>query len=170
MIKMIVVLENPRQMIVEGKISCLALLYQTTKQSFRRKVPSKCNKCGHVLMFDSKQGTGNFTRRISSCYGTTYKDVGQMLLDTDMKLKASSFSPNTFREMLVAAIVMHELPLSFVEYKAFRDLFKYLQPDVNIISRNTVKSDMLKMYKKEKEKVKEMLMESPGRLCLTSDL
>uniref|UniRef100_A0A251VE36 Putative zinc finger, BED-type n=1 Tax=Helianthus annuus TaxID=4232 RepID=A0A251VE36_HELAN len=37
------------------------------------KVPSKCNKCGHVLMFDSKQGTGNFTRHISSCYGTTYK-------------------------------------------------------------------------------------------------
>ncbi|KAI3804346.1 hypothetical protein L1987_25818 [Smallanthus sonchifolius] len=69
-----------------------------------------------------------------------------------------------------AALVKHELPLSFVDYTGFRELFTYLQPDVNIITRNIVKSDLLKMYKREKEKVKNMLIESPERLCLTSDL
>ncbi|XP_022023193.1 zinc finger BED domain-containing protein RICESLEEPER 2 isoform X2 [Helianthus annuus] len=140
------------------------------KKAVGGKVPSKCNKCNHIIIYDSKQGTGNISKHIKSCYGSSFKDVGQMILNSDMKLKSSTFSQSMFREMLVAAIVMHELPLSFVDYKGFRDLFKYLQPDVNIISRNTVKSDLLKMYKREKEKVKEMLMESPGRLCLTSDL
>jgi len=49
-----------------------------------------------------------------------------MLLDSDMKLKSCNFSEATFREMLVAALIMHEWPLSFVEYKSFIDLFKYM--------------------------------------------
>uniref|UniRef100_A0A251S1I8 Putative zinc finger, BED-type n=1 Tax=Helianthus annuus TaxID=4232 RepID=A0A251S1I8_HELAN len=115
------------------------------KKAVGGKVPSKCNKCNHIIIYDSKQGTGNISKHIKSCYGSSFKDVGQMILNSDMKLKSSTFSQSMFREMLVAAIVMHELPLSFVDYKGFRDLFKYLQPDVNIISRNTVKSDLLIM-------------------------
>ncbi|XP_076881755.1 zinc finger BED domain-containing protein RICESLEEPER 2-like [Bidens hawaiensis] len=141
-----------------------------TKKKVGKKVPTECKKCHHVMIYHSGQGTGNHTKHLRSCYGAAYKDIGQMLLNSDMKLKSSSFSNKTFREKLIDAIVMHELPLSFVEYKAFKDLFKYLQPDVNIPSRNTVKSNLVQKFKREKEKMKAIIMESPGRLCLTGDL
>ncbi|KAD5960193.1 hypothetical protein E3N88_11665 [Mikania micrantha] len=50
------------------------------------KVSCQCNKCKHVLSFVSSQGTGNFTRHIERCYGSVYKDVGQMLFNSYMKL------------------------------------------------------------------------------------
>ena len=75
-----------------------------------------------------------------------------MLFNSDMALRSSRFDQNTFRDLLVAATVRHELPLSFVDYKGVRDVFTYLQPEANVIARNTVKSDLLKLYKKEKEK------------------
>ncbi|KAD3067120.1 hypothetical protein E3N88_35000 [Mikania micrantha] len=75
----------------------------------------------------------------------------KMLFNSDMKLRSSSFNDHTFREMLVVALVMRELPKSFVEYKGFRDLFKYMQPCVSFISRNTIRSLVLK-YIREKKK------------------
>nr|XP_043629941.1 zinc finger BED domain-containing protein RICESLEEPER 2-like [Erigeron canadensis] len=38
------------------------------------------------------------------------------------------------------------------------------------MTRNTLKADLIEMFKTEKEKLKSMLLESPGMLCLTSDL
>ncbi|XP_076927152.1 zinc finger BED domain-containing protein DAYSLEEPER-like [Bidens hawaiensis] len=141
-----------------------------TNKKVGKGIPAECKKCHYIMIYDHGQGMGNHTKHIKSCFGSTYKDVGQMLLNSDMKLKSSSLSNNTFREMIIDAIVMHKLPLSFVGCKAFRYLFKYLQPDVNIPYRNTVKYDLVQKFKREKEKLKVILMESPGRLCLTKDL
>ena len=65
---------------------------------------------------------------------------------------------------------MHELPFQFVEYVSIRAIFSYLCVDVPNISRNTAKNDLIKMYKREKERMKSMLTFAPGRVCLTSDL
>ena len=135
-----------------------------------KKVQCKCNKCHNIFSYDSRQGTGNLLRHKERCYGKDFHDVGQMLFNSDMALRSSRFNQKTFRDLLVAATVRHELPLSFVDYKGVRDLITYLQPDANVITRNTVKSDLLKLFKIEKEKIRTMLMESPGMLCLTSDL
>ncbi|XP_052209308.1 zinc finger BED domain-containing protein RICESLEEPER 2-like [Diospyros lotus] len=97
-------------------------------------------------------------------------DIGQLLLNKDMSMRCTKFDPDKFRELVVAAIVMHDLPLSFVEYVGVRAFCSYLNPNATLVSRNTLKSDLLKMYKKEKDKLKCVLKEAPGRLCLTSDL
>ena len=134
------------------------------------KVPCKCKKCNTIFMYDSIQGTGNLKRHMEKCFGKNYHDVGQMLFNSDMALRASRFDQNIFRDLVVAATVRHELPLSFVDYKGIRDVFTYLQPEANVITRNTLKADVFKLYKIEKENIRSMLMESPGKLCLTSDL
>ena len=46
----------------------------------------------------------------------------------------------------------------------------FLNPYVKSISRNTTKSDMLKIYRREKEKVKKELELVLSQICLTSDL
>ena len=62
-----------------------------------------------------------------------------------------------FHEMLAEAIIKHNLPFSFVEYEGIRKVFNYLNSNVKHIFRNTSKADILKLYKKEKDDVKNKL-------------
>ena len=54
-------------------------------------------------------------------------------------------------------IIMHEYPLSIVEHVAFRKFCSGLQPLFKMVSRNTEKSDILKIYKFEKSKIMNLL-------------
>ena len=72
--------------------------------------------------------------------------------------------------MLVATIIKHKLPFSFVEYDGIREMTRYLHRDVPLISRNIVKADMIKMHLLEKQNVKSLLNVCAGRISLTSYL
>ena len=52
------------------------------------------------------------------------------------------------------AIIKHDLPYAFVEYKWVRELHKIYNPDVKHISRNTAVFDVWSFYLQQKEKVK----------------
>jgi hypothetical protein len=49
-------------------------------------------------------------------------------------------------------------------------MIKYLHPDAPLISRNNLKADLKILNMREKQKVKFMLNDCHGRICLTSDL
>lgn len=86
-----------------------------TKDGVKR---AKCRWCDEVKNYDSRYGTGNLQRHINKCYRPDRLVVGQMLLGKDkdsLMLKSSKFSKDIFREKLVRAIVIHNLPLSFIE-------------------------------------------------------
>nr|GMD19181.1 zinc finger BED domain-containing protein RICESLEEPER 2-like [Ipomoea batatas] len=74
------------------------------------------------------------------------------------------------REVFAAAIVEHDCPFAFAEYPGFRKYHKLLNPDAPMISRNTLVSDINKLYLREKNKLKQVLTSIPNRICLTSDL
>ena len=59
--------------------------------------------------------------------------------------------------MLAEVIIKHNLPFSFVEYEGIRKVFSYLNLDVKHIFRNISKADVLKLYKKEKDDIKNKL-------------
>ena len=86
-----------------------------------------------------------------------------------MTLGGGKYDPDKFRELVVAAIIMHDLPFSFVEYAGIRSVFQYLHPQIQLVSRNTAKVDALKLYKREKLRLKLMLEIIPGRISFTSD-
>ena len=67
-------------------------------------------------------------------------------------------------------VISHNLPYKFVEYPELRTWINYLCPDAIMISRNTVKADIGRMYMKEKIMLKELLSSIPSRICLTSYL
>ncbi|PHT58142.1 hypothetical protein CQW23_00505 [Capsicum baccatum] len=73
------------------------------------------------------------------------------------------------REKLAEAIIEHDLPYSFVEYKKIRAWLDYINPKVIMPSRNTSVVDVQKVYFKEKEKLIRALAKIPNRVCLTSD-
>ena len=83
---------------------------------------------------------------------------------------SSPKSQEEFRTTVAETIVLHDLPFTFVEWSGVRRMIKYCTDDFHLVSRNTARADVLKLYGIEKCKVKKMLEESPGRICLTSDL
>lgn len=75
-----------------------------------------------------------------------------------------------YMEKISEVIVKHNYPIIFVELEWIVDLHCFLYPYVKSISRNIAKSDVLKVYRKEKEKLKSYLQSIPRKICLTSNL
>jgi hypothetical protein len=137
------------------------------------EIRAKCKLCGNQYKVQSSNGYGNLNRHIEVCGGNNTPDVRQMLLagsEGSLSVSASEFDPERYRELLVAAIIQHDLPFSYVEYDDVREMHQYLRSDVPFISKDTVKADLVKMHLREKQRVKSMLNACPGRICLTSNL
>ena len=110
----------------------------------------------------SRSGTSNMLRHISSHNkGETDECISQRYRPLDQ---------DKYREMMSMAVIKHNYPFSFVEHEGIVDLHRFLNPDVKPITRNTVKSDILKLYQSEMEKLKKELESAPSKICLTSDL
>ena len=137
------------------------------------KIPkAKCNRCGSVYNSVAKNGTGSLLKHLQGCLANVNHDVSQMLLNRQsggLVLGGGKFNAAKFRELVVSALIMHDLPFSFVEYEGIRDIFRYLHPDIQLMSRNTAKSDAVKLYKKEKSRIKNLLEDAPGRVSFTFD-
>uniref|UniRef100_A0A803MT78 BED-type domain-containing protein n=1 Tax=Chenopodium quinoa TaxID=63459 RepID=A0A803MT78_CHEQI len=92
-----------------------------------------CKKCGQKYNAESRQGTGNLKRHIKKCKKRTFKDVGQMIIDSSssgsMMNRVPTIDYDIVREMLSIAVVKHDLPFQFAEYSAVRKLINYINPD-----------------------------------------
>ncbi|GJX11554.1 zinc finger BED domain-containing protein RICESLEEPER 2-like protein [Tanacetum coccineum] len=122
-----------------------------------------CIQCTKVLSYE--HGTSNIRRHIGKCLGL------------DLSNKADAPPPKRicldqakFKEKLAISIIKHNYPFTYVEHEGTRDLHKFLHPDANPICRNTAKKEVLRIYEREKVKVKKELEKIKGRICLTSDL
>ncbi|XP_019194890.1 PREDICTED: zinc finger BED domain-containing protein RICESLEEPER 2-like [Ipomoea nil] len=70
---------------------------------------------------------------------------------------------------MAMAIIEHNLPYSFVEYRRVREMLLICNPDVNEYTRNTAVNDVGNVYLDKKMELKQQLSRSPSRICLTSD-
>lgn len=133
----------------------------------------RCTYCRKEFTCAVGGGTGHLLRHMNKCLKKDTRDIGQMLLSSShgtIGLTDTSFDHDKFRELLAAAMTMHNLPFKFVEYPGIRACFEYMRPDIQHISRNTAKADMLKLYELEKKKIESMLSRNSSRVSLTSDL
>jgi len=135
------------------------------------KNKAKCNGCNKVFACGGrKYGTSHLNRHIMKCGKIKTEDIGQMMLDMQGKLKAKKIDQSVHCQLLCELIVRHNLPYKFVEYPELRSWIRYLCPDAVMVSRNTIKADIGRLYEKEKLILKTLLLSIPGRICLTSDL
>ena len=80
----------------------------------------KCKKCGTTYIAESSHGTGNLLRHKRACdlKHKSYKDVGQLLIQSNLKgtlgTRSPTFNADEFRELVVVAIARHNLPFQFV--------------------------------------------------------
>ncbi|XP_026396781.1 zinc finger BED domain-containing protein RICESLEEPER 2-like [Papaver somniferum] len=138
------------------------------------KEKATCKHCGKEYAYDSqKGGTSTMSRHLKKCPRLKMKDVGRLLLSTnngELATRARKIDQSKFRNLVARLIIGKNLPFNCVEWTEFRELCSYLNVDVETISRNTTRSDILKMHKFQKEVIRKKLQCAPGKICLTSDM
>ncbi|KAL2936366.1 Zinc finger BED domain-containing protein DAYSLEEPER [Bienertia sinuspersici] len=67
-------------------------------------------------------------------------------------------------------IILHDLPANMVEHPGFIDFARILQPHFTMVSFESVQSEILAIYTREKKLLANTLAEIPGRISLTMDL
>ena len=86
------------------------------------------------------------------------------------KLEAYTFNQDFARRQLTCMIIMHEYPLSIVKHIGFRRFSQILQPLFHMVSSNTIKNDILKIYDVEKVKTMVVMERIQSRVAVTTDM
>ncbi|KAL8543338.1 hypothetical protein ACS0TY_004034 [Phlomoides rotata] len=71
---------------------------------------------------------------------------------------------------MASMIILHEYPLNIVEHFGFRRFVAALQPLCKVVSRNTVKSDIMKIYDFEKDKIMKAFDKNSSKFAITTDM
>ncbi|KAL0008586.1 hypothetical protein SO802_010088 [Lithocarpus litseifolius] len=103
-----------------------------------RKV--KCRKCTNILTADKENETSNLHRHARRCHQENDSGRYPPPLDQDM-----------YREKIAMAIIKHNYSFSFAKHEINREIHILLNPDVKPISKNTAKSNVLKINKRKKK-------------------
>ncbi|KAK9199348.1 hypothetical protein WN944_014538 [Citrus x changshan-huyou] len=112
-----------------------------------------------ILEAKYTSGTTSLNRHVESSFSKNQLKIEEALQgrlkvlerkDGTCEIGYGSFDPNVLQSLIARMVVMHELPLRFVEYKGFREMIAHTNPVVKPMSRNTLKNDILKLYHIEK--------------------
>ena len=135
-----------------------------------------CKHCKGKLKTNSKNETKHLHVHIDRCMKQRNVDIRQQLLAVERKGHGKvqtggfTFDKEISREKLACANILHEYPLSIVDHVGFRDFATSLQPLFKIVSRNTIKGDIMKIYEVEKDKMINYLEKLQSRVAITTDM
>ena len=87
-----------------------------------------------------------------------------------MSLNTYQFDQVRLRNKLARMVILHEYPLSMVDHIGFKEFMVDLQPMFKLVTRNTLKSNILKIYDNEREKALKMADKNGSRMTITLDM
>ena len=87
-----------------------------------------------------------------------------------MSLNTYQFDQVRVRNKLARMVILHEYPLSIVDHIGFEEFVAELQPMFKLVTRNTLKSDILKIYDNEREKALKITDKNGSRMAITIDI
>ncbi|KAG6522072.1 hypothetical protein ZIOFF_019206 [Zingiber officinale] len=135
-----------------------------------------CNDCKKTLGGDTKNGTKHLLDHMKICLHKKQKTIQQSLLqpaksnDRTMQLGTYHFNQDQARTELANMIILHEYPLSMVGHVGFRRYSHALQPIFKVVSQNTIKTDIMKIFEYERNKTMKLLDSNASRIALTIDM
>ncbi|KAG5561782.1 hypothetical protein RHGRI_004728 [Rhododendron griersonianum] len=147
------------------------------KGEINGKVKAKCLYCKKLLSANTKNETKALNEHYKRCPRRKVADSSQKVLtqsfmtgDGEKKLEAYTFDQNFARRELACMIIMHEYPLSMVEHAGFKSFVLALQPLFQMVSRNTLKADIFKIYDGERLKAMKAIEKIQSRVAVTTDM
>lgn len=135
-----------------------------------------CNYCGSKLLGETKQGTSHLRSHFNSCKLRTIRDIRQAFIKTEkvgndtVVVGSYAFNQDVARRAICKMIILHEYPMAMVEHIGFKEFCASLQPLFKVVSRNTIKTDILKIYKDEKDNMKKLMKKIESRVAITTDM
>jgi hypothetical protein len=139
---------------------------------------AKCTWCKKLLVGDTRQGTSHLSGHLEICPDRAVrKGLKQSSLkmtanplDGTVTLEKYTFDQDVARKELALMIIVHEYPLSMVDHVGFRKFCAALQPLFKVVSRNTIRKDILDMYEVQKQSMLKYFRKLTSRVAVTTDL
>ncbi|KAG5520426.1 hypothetical protein RHGRI_033120 [Rhododendron griersonianum] len=135
-----------------------------------------CKYCGAKINGETKNGTSHLSQHYIRKHQKKDTMRQQVLTNNLMNkdrpplLTSYSFDHGTARKELAHAIIMHEYPLSIVDHVGFKRYSNALQPLFKVPCRNTMKSEIFKIYEHHKGKTLSLVVSNASRLAITTDM
>ncbi|KAG6732364.1 hypothetical protein I3842_01G173000 [Carya illinoinensis] len=122
------------------------------------EIKAVCKNCNKEFNGSSKNGTTHLKNHLSRCpvtkdAETHKKKVKSTHLETTDVGGDFLFENERSRLDLARMITKHGYPLDMPEHEYFQTFVKNLQPRFKLCSQDTLKADILRVYKEEKEKL-----------------
>ncbi|CAG8820690.1 4349_t:CDS:1, partial [Cetraspora pellucida] len=139
---------------------------------------AQCKYCKMMLSFKKENGTSHLKRHLSTCRSYLKLLANEASLakltkgQTQLKFNFLNEQPNlkdSTRTDIANMIIRDELIFQFVEGQGFHNFIYRLLSNFTI-SADTIKQDIMKTYDKRKLLIKEILLNSKGKISLTCDL
>jgi hypothetical protein len=148
-----------------------------TKELINGKNIAICNWCHHDFAGESNSGTTHLRNHRSTC-PARHAPMGpkqQKLkfskdIDGSVSLENTNFNQEVARKELALMICVHEYPLSIVDHSRFRKFCNCLQPLFKVVSRNTIRQDIINMHQVERHSMVKFFANFQNRVALTTDL
>jgi len=139
---------------------------------------AKCKWCKKHLGGETRNGTTHLKNHIVLCQDrASRKGLTQSTLKLSANPKNGSvtlekyvFDQDVARKELALMIIVHEFTLSMVDYVGFRKFCAALQPAFKVVSRNTIRKDILDMYQVQKQSMVNYIKKLSARVAVTTDL
>ncbi|KAF7839838.1 putative AC transposase [Senna tora] len=139
-----------------------------------------CNYCKAELSAKGTSSTKNLLNHLTTCKRRWNQDIPSCLIkqkqimaqknDGSMNLKNFNFDPEVSRRDFVEAIIFHEYPLAMADHIKFKKFISNLQSLFKMVTRNTIKSDILKIHETATESFKKLLATNTKRIANTTDM
>lgn len=133
------------------------------------QITATCKHCKKSLLGSSKSGTSHLKKHLEHCSLYKSTKIGQteeVKSDGSGTIQNFKFDQESSRRELARMILLHKLPFSIVECVGFRNFLKCLQPQFEMVSRDTIESDCMKIYNSEKQKLSDAVENLPFQINL----
>ena len=138
---------------------------------------AECNYCHRKFTAGARAGTTHLRLHLEAC-PSRHAPIGpkqQKLRLTKgeggkVNLENVIFDQEKARRDLGLMICEHEYPLSIVDHSGFRRFCSSLQPLFKMVSRNTIRNDIVAMHSAQKEKMIIFFATFKHRVAITTDL
>ncbi|XP_039116476.1 zinc finger BED domain-containing protein RICESLEEPER 3-like [Dioscorea cayenensis subsp. rotundata] len=135
---------------------------------------AQCKYCKKAYSCKSTGGTSHLRRHLTKCPKRVCRDIRQYTISHQTTTSGTSFSNykidvEIIRREIAMMIAIDEQPFIMVENIGFRRVIAAACPEFKMMSRKTIKRDIMLLYKRERQNLKDILIECPSRICLTSD-
>jgi len=80
------------------------------------------------------------------------------------------FDQDVARKELALMIIVHKYPFSMVDHVGLRKFCAALQPAFKLVSRNTIRKDIVDMYQVQKQSMVNYIKKLSSHVAVTIDL